>query len=189
VSAVDAPPGIAFGGRATGEFVARPASLKLARRALVFVILAGAASIAANRGRHVSGSDTLMSAHLVTVALGMVAYAVRRARLRIDGAGVRWGWNAIGFRVAKEALADAVAYDDAIAFRRRRGSTWYLARHDFADFERIPGALGAAGIRFERVARRAPFRSRLQTYGIALDALLVVDILVAAGTLFLVLGG
>jgi hypothetical protein len=181
VSAVDAPPGIGFGGRAAGEFVARPASLKLARRALVFVVAASALALfVIGRRRLGSSGDLLIGSPLVAVAIAVVGYAVRRARLRIDGDGVRWGWDALGFRVPRDKLAGAVVYTDAVAFRRGTSTPWYLARHDFAEFDRVPAALRQAGIGFEQADRRAPLRARLQTYGVALDVLLILDVLFAA---------
>lgn len=188
MSAVDAPPGLPFAGRAVGEFAARPASLRLARRALVVVVAASVAALfVLGRRRFMTGGELLIAGPLVAIAIALVGYAVRRARLRIDQGGVRWGWDALGFRVARERLAGAISYQDAIAFRRPRGGPWYLARHDFAGFDRIPAALRAAGIPFETAARRAPLRARLQTYGVALDVLIVLDALFAVGTLLLAL--
>lgn len=191
MSAVDAPPGLPFSGRAAGEFVARPRSLKLARRATWFIVVASAISLFVV-GRNFRflriGTESRLVAPLVAVAIALVCLAVRRARLRIDGAGVRWGWDSFGFRVVKDGLSGATIYQDAVGFRRPRGSPWYLGRHDFDDFDRIPAALRQAKIPFEVVDRRAPFRARMQTYGLALDILIVLDILFAALTLFLAFG-
>ena len=188
MSVVDAPPGLAFAGRAAGEFVARPASVRLARRCLAVIGLASVIATASIR-RRANVPDFLWSGPLVAVSIGLVGYAVRRARLRIDGSGVRWGWDLIGFRMRRERLADAVAYRDAIAFRRAGGGgPWYLARHDFAAYDQIPVALRAAGIRFTIESARAPWRSRLQTYGVALDILLVLDAIFSVLTLLLALG-
>lgn len=188
MSAVDAPPGIGFAGRAAGEFVARPASLRLARRALGFALVTGVMSFGLIVRRGGMRGEALLAGPLIVTSIALVCYAVRRARLRIDGSGVRWGWSAVGFRVVRDRLAGAVVYDDAIAFRRPRGGPWYLAGHDFAEFAAIPAALRAAGIPFERKARRAPWRSRLQTYGVALDVLIVLDAVFAAIVLVLATG-
>jgi hypothetical protein len=192
VSAVDAPPGVAFAGRAAGELVARPASLRLARWACLVVVATSALSLfLVIRGGYravPNGAEGRLVAPLVAIAIAMVCLAVRRARLRIDGAGVRWGWETLGFRVLKDRLSGATVYRDAVAFRRPGGAPWYLARYDFADFDRLPVLLRTAGLGFEVDPGRAPFRSRLQTYGVALDLLIVLDCIFAALTFLVVIG-
>jgi hypothetical protein len=197
VTAVDAPPGLPFGGQPSGEFVARPGSRKLAGWVLGVVAAMAVATLWAARRRLVrhpetmsrqqrrfaghwayslgAGTITVATVPVTALAIAGVGYAIRRARLRIDRDGVRWGWAALGFRMPRGRLERALAYRDAVAFRPRRGSPWYLARRDWDRFDRVPTALGKAGIPFEVHDRRAPFRSRLQSYGLVLDLLLVAD--------------
>jgi hypothetical protein len=100
---------------------------------------------------------------------------VRQARLRVDAAGVRWGWAFYGFRMASDRIRRTLLYDDAVALQSSRGSTWYLADRDWHRFDDMARALRGAAIRYERQRRRAPLRARLQSFGIALDLLLVAD--------------
>lgn len=189
MSLVDVPPGIPLPGRAAGEFAARAVSVRLARRALGFVALVAViAFVLRDRGR-LRGNELLLTGPIIALSIGAIGYAIRRAHLRVDRDGVRWGWAALGFRVPRHRLVRAIAYRDAIGFVREGGSSWYLARHDFDGYERLPVALRAAGIPFEVDPGRAPLRARLQTYGVALDLLLVLDVGFAGLMLVLALGG
>src|SRR5690606_26761851 len=116
---------------------------------------------------------------LVCVSVAAVGLAVRRARLRVDADGIRWGWHVMGFRMRRDRLREVRAYSDAIAVTPRRGSTWYLTRRDWSSFERMVDALGSARLPLVRATGRAPFGARLQGYGLVLDGLLVANSLVA----------
>jgi len=182
VTAVDAPPGVSFAGVAAGEFVARPRARRLARSVFFYVIGLGAITwVLAARHWFTPGVEVLLAAPVLFIGVGSVGYAVRAARLRVDVDGVRWGWRAYGFVMRADRLAHVRVYRDAIAVVSRRGSTWYLARRDWARFERVAAALRDAGIEIERVAARAPLRAQLQAFGIALDVLLCLN---AAGATF-----
>jgi hypothetical protein len=111
-------------------------------------------------------------------SIATLGYAVRAARIRVDGAGVRWGWRWAGFRMRRERMKHVQSYADAFALIPQRGSTWYLSRRDWDRFERVPKALRRAKIPFARDPGRAPLRARLQSYGIVLDLLLVFNALV-----------
>ena len=117
-----------------------------------------------------------------------VGYAVRRARLRIDSGGVRWGWNEIGFRVTRDEVTSIDVYRDAVAVVQRRGSTWFVSARDWDLFERVPGALRRAGLPTAAHDRPAPIGARLQSYGVVLDLLLVGDALASVFALGLALG-
>jgi hypothetical protein len=189
VSAVDAPPGIAFAGQAAGEFIARRRPRRLAGRVLFLVLLAsGVTGVMATRRMYGTTSELLMVVALVCASVAVVGYGVRRARLRIDGDGVRWGWNEIGFRVTRDQLATLELYRDGVAVRQRRGSTWFLSGKDWDLFERMPGALRRARLPVEVHERRAPVRARLQSYGMVLDLLLVADALASVFALGVALG-
>jgi len=100
---------------------------------------------------------------------------VRRARLRIDADGVRWGWTRVGFRMGLLRIKRVRMYSDALAVTPKLGSTWYVSHRDWHDFQNIPRALEVAHIPFEHHARRAPLGARLQGYGLVLDILLMAN--------------
>lgn len=180
MSAVDAPPRLALSDLPAGEFAARPGSHRLARRVFIYVVLTGAITLGlASRRLYVPLVELLVVAPLVCMSVAAVGYAVRRARLRIDGDGIRWGWYTLGFRMHRDRMLRVSAYDDAIAVTPRRGSTWYLSRRDWARFDGFTAALEAGRIPFSRFPGRAPLGARLQSYGLVLDVLLVANALAA----------
>ncbi len=184
MSAVDAPPGIAFAGQPAGEFVARPRARRLARGVLVFVVLTGAVTlVVAARRIYAPMVEFVLVAPLMCVSIAGVGYAVRRAHLRLDVEGIRWGWKFAGVRMRPERLKQVRAYRDAIALTPKRGSTWYLSRHDWDRFERVLPALREARIDYIVEDRRAPMAARLQSYGIVLDGLLVMNAVIATTAL------
>lgn len=178
MAAVDAPPGVAFAGQAAGEFVARPRARRLARRMFFYVVAISAMTLLIAARRIYSPMvEFALVAPLMCVSIAAVGYAVRAARIRVDGAGVRWGWRWAGFRMRRERMKQVHSYADAFALTPQRGSTWYLSSRDWDHFERVPKALRRARIPFARHPGRAPLRARLQSYGIVLDVLLVVNAL------------
>ncbi len=181
MSAVDAPPGLAFAGQPSGEFVARPRARRLARRVLVAVVAAGVATLTlATRRLQTPLIELLLIAPLMCMSVAAVGYAVRSAHLRVDHDGIRWGWSWLGFRLSRERLTQVDAYRDAVALRPRRGSTWFLSARDWNHFDRVPDAIRRADIPMIAHDRRAPLGARLQSYGAVLDSLLVADALAAA---------
>ncbi len=189
MSAVDAPPGIAFAGRAAGEFVCRRRARRLSGR-VFFLVVGTSVAAAALAIRRAPGQTTelLLAVALMCISVAAVGFAVRRARLRVDPDGIRWGWDDIGFRVSRDQVVAVRVYRDAIAVEQRRGSTWYVSRRDWDQFERVPGALRRAAIPLEIEDRRAPLGARLQSYGLVLDLLLVVDALASVFALGIALG-
>jgi len=182
MSAVDAPPGIAFAGVAAGEFVSRVRPRRLAGRVMALVIVTGAVTLIIGvRRAPGANAELLLAAPLVCWSVAGVGYAVRRARLRVDRDGVRWGWSEVGFRVTRDKMERIDLFRDGIAVRQKRGSTWYLSGHDWDLFQRMPGVLRRAGLPVDTHDRRAPLAARLQSYGIVLDLLLVAD---AAASVF-----
>jgi len=181
VSAVDAPPGIAFAGQAAGEFVAKPRARRLAARVFVFALAAGVTTLSlAARRLGAPLIELLLVAPLMCMSVAAVGYAVRSAHLRIDRDGVRWGWRWGGFRLGRDRLVRIDAYSDAVALKPRRGSTWYLSRRDWFHFDRVEPAMSRAELPVERHDRGAPIGARLQSYGVVLDGLLVLDGFAAA---------
>jgi hypothetical protein len=189
MSAVDAPPGISFAGPAAGEFVSRRRPRRLAGRVLFLVLIASTTTaVLATRSGPGDTTELLLAVSLMCASVAGVGYAVRRARLRIDADGVRWGWSEIGFRVTRDQMGAIELYRDAVAVVQRRGSTWYVSGRDWDLFERVPGALRRAGLSVDVRDRRAPLGARLQSYGTVLDVLLVADALAAVLALVVALG-
>ena len=176
MSAVDAPPGIAFAGQAAGEFVARRGSRRLAYRMFGYVMFAGVLTLMlASRRLYAPMIEFLLVAPLVCMSVAFVGFAVRSAHIRIDSQGVRWGWALAGFRMRTARIRGVTAYADAVALSPKRGSTWYLSRRDWDDFEHFGRALRQARIPFEAHDHNAPIGAKLQSYGLVLDLLLVAN--------------
>ena len=188
MSAVDAPPGVAFAGRAAGELEARRRSRQLAQVVFWYVLVVGTATLAvAGRRLHVSMIELLLVAPLVFMSVATVGHLVRRARVRITPDGIYWGWSWLGVTLRRERLHQVIAYADAIALEPTRGSTWFLARRDWDGFEIAAPALRAAGFPVVNAAGTMPWRARLQSYGLFLDTLLVADAIAASLGLLVVI--
>jgi len=191
MSAVDAPPGIAFAGRAAGELSARRRPRRLAKVVFYYVAIACGLLIT-DTMRHWDsyGASPLLALPIGFGGVALMGYLVRLARLRVDRDGIRWGWEATGFRMNRDRIAGVTLYDDAAAIEPKKGSTWFVSARDWADWESIAQAMRDSNIDFERSRKRAPFAARLQSYGLALDVLLILDAvgvtaaLVAAAILF-----
>ncbi len=183
MSAVDSPPGVAFTGRLVGEFGARTKSRRLARRVFSLVLLASCLTLVlVARKFHATLSATLVVFAVASACVAGVGLAVRRARLTIDSNGVRWGWRIGGFRMRLQRIKQVTMYQNAIALEPHRGSIWYLSRRDWEDFDDFGEALATAAIPCKTGKGAAPIRARLQSYGLALDLLLVGDVLLAIAT-------
>jgi hypothetical protein len=164
-----------------GEHAAPARSRRHAFVALMYVSVLTLLTYRGGLGAKVIAGDAfgvVMPMFFQTVAL--LAYAVRRGRLRIDAGGVRWGWVGIGFRMRRERIGRLRVYTDGIAVVPRRGpATWHLLGRDW---ERWPEAItefGRLGVPVDRFERKAPLLMRLQGYGRALDAILVLNSIAA----------
>jgi hypothetical protein len=184
VTAVDAPPGVAFAGRPAGEFAARAQGRRLAGRSLVYVLVVGAVIVyLASRNLHRPGASELVILAGVCASLAGVAFAVRRARVRVDSGGIAWGWRAASVRMGRDRIERMDTYRDGVAAVPRRGSVWFLSARDWQGIEQMPVALRRAGLPVAETKGRAPLRARLQGYGLALDILLVLDSLLVTAAL------
>lgn len=181
MSAIDAPPGVDYAGPGPGELAAPAGKRRLARRVFWLVLGAGVATVAlAARHPHRAGTHVLLAAPMFLAAVAALGWSVRRARVRVDGDGVRWGWSVAGFRLPRRRLRWVRIYTDAVALRPRRGSIWYLGAADWDGLAGLTDAFHRAGIPVETFAGRAPLWARVQSYGRFLDVLLVLDAAVAA---------
>ena len=177
MSAVDVPQHLGLGGRVAGEFAARPGSRRLATLASRWVLVAGIVSVGlVARHPWAPMSSMIVGATMMFAGVAAVGLAVRRARVTVDASGVRWGWDWIGFRLEADRIKRVDVYHDAIAFRQRRGSTWFLTACDWERFDALVLAVERSGIPLHRNARRAPIGARLQSYGRVLDGLLILTI-------------
>jgi len=178
MSVVDAPPGFAPVGLAQGEFGAQKRPKELARFVFAFsLVLGGLVILLASRRIFHPMIEILMVGPLACAAVATVGHAVRSARVRVTSGGVRWGWSLFGFTMGRDRLKAALVYPDAVALVPRRGSIWYLAKRDWQPFEELPSALRRAGIEVEKRSGKAPFRARMQSYGMVLNLLLIGDLL------------
>lgn len=110
------------------------------------------------------------------IVIALLVVAVRSAALSVDDDGIGWGFGSLAFRVRRDRLKVARLYHNALAVVSGRG-TWYILARDYAPFGRIGEALRRAGLPVEEHARKAPLAAWLQGYGLALDTLLVLDVI------------
>ena len=184
LTAVDAPPGVAFAGRPVGEFAARLQARRLAMRAGLYVVAVAAVVVyLASRNLHRPGASGLVILAGVCASLAAVAFAVRRARVTVDSGGIGWGWGVGGVRMGRDRIERMDSYCDGVAAVPRRGSVWFLSARDWDRLERMPAALRQAGLPVVERSGRAPLRARAQGYGLALDIMLVLDATIATGAL------
>lgn len=186
MSAVDTPPGLGLGGLPHGAFAARRGPRRLAEYASRIVVVLALVTIAlAARHPGQPRSSVAVVGALTTLAIAGLGVAVRRAQVTIGSGGVRWGWGRWTVQMERDRITRVDLYDDAIALRARRGSTWFLSRRDWDRFESMRRAIAAAGLPVSEHARRAPLAARLQSYGRVLDGLIVMA--VAASGMLVVL--
>jgi len=114
--------------------------------------------------------------------VALVGVLTRSAQLRVDADGVSWGWGEMVIRMRRRDLRVARVYarGQTVALVPKLGFTWHLAGRDWDRFQEMPRALRDAGLPLEEDERPAPLLSRLQGYGIALDLLLLANLLLAA---------
>jgi hypothetical protein len=184
MSAIDLPPGIGLVGTPLGLFRAPGRARRAAGLSLVAVVVLGAitwALVARHPFRRgVSTQVVLPIAFAAFAGLGVI---VRRARVAITRAGVRWGWTAFGFHQPASRIATAHIYADGIALEARRGSWWFIAARDWERFDAMVRQVRRAELPIADHAGAAPLRARLQSYGRFLDLLLLGSVIGAAGVM------
>jgi len=175
VSAIDTPPGLGLAVLLPhGTFAARRGPRRLAEIGLRVTVALGALAIGfAIRRPEAPQASTCFVGALTMIALGVLGVAVRRAQVTIAADGVRWGWGPWTVRMDRDRIVKVELYDDAIALRPRRGSTWFLSRRDWDRFEAMRRTAAAVGLPAEEHTRKAPLAARLQSYGRVLDAIVV----------------
>lgn len=189
MSVVDAPPGLDFAGPAAGEFRSRARPRRLARFVFFACIFDGVITYALVASGGVSGlsdpgTTVLLTGPLMCMSMAFVGLAVRTARVRVDSGGVHWGWNTLGFRMARGGLSSVRFYGSAISLESKKGSIWYLSAYDWDQFDRMPKAFEDSGQSVVHETGRVPIRARLQGYGMVLDGLMLFTLLGSALLLF-----
>jgi hypothetical protein len=116
--------------------------------------------------------------------VALVFYVIRQGRLRVDGGAVRWGWNLVSFRMPAERMARIRLYKDGASLVSQRRGAWHLLARDWERWSDVARALARLPVQIERPEASVPFMGRLQSYGRALDVMLVINS-VAATLVFL----
>lgn len=180
MAAIDTPPGLGHADTRAAGFGAPPGPRRLAELAMrATIVLAVVVTLVVGRRRPPAGA-LLIAWSVSAAALGVVGAAVRRARVTVAADGVRWGWGGWTVRMSRTRMVRAELFVDGVALRARRGSTWFLARRDWARFDALGRALADSGLPCASHAGRAPLTARLQSYGRILDGLMIAAIVVGA---------
>jgi hypothetical protein len=185
MGAIDLPPGIGLAGTPLGTFHAPRRARRLATVSLVLIVAMAVLTVyfvaqPPYRWRHASTQIVLSFAF---VAIALLGFAVRRARVVVTRDGVRWGWDLVSFAQDAARIVCAHVYTDGVAFEARRGSWWFIAARDWDRFETFVRFLRRAQLPVQDHAGTAPLRARLQSYGRFLDVLLVLSVLSAFAVL------
>lgn len=174
MSAVDIPPGIGVEGSAIATFRAPRRAQRLAYLSLLLTLVFGGLTwLGVSRHPYARNASALVVIPVSMVLLSLIGVAVRRATIFVGKDGVRWGWRAIGVRQEAERIVEVRLYSDGATLRSRRGH-WFLAARDWDRFDAMARALTAAGLPVTAYPGHAPWRHRLQSYGRALDGLLIL---------------
>jgi hypothetical protein len=112
--------------------------------------------------------------------VALLGVLTRSARLRVDTDGVAWGWGGLVVRMRRAAVRVVRVYTTStVALVPRLGFTWHLSGRDWERFADFPEALRECGFPVDDARRAAPLLSRLQGYGLALDLLLLANVVLA----------
>jgi hypothetical protein len=180
MSAVDLPPGIGLEGAAVAIFRSPRRARRIAYGSLLGTLLFGALTWwGVSRHPYDRHASSLVVIPVSLLAVSLIGVAVRRATVFIGRDGVRWGWRTLGFRQAAERVVEVRVYSDGATLRSKRGH-WFLAARDWDRFDAMARALSGAGFPVQRYEGRAPWRQRSQSYGRALDGMLVLAAVVQA---------
>jgi hypothetical protein len=124
---------------------------------------------------------------LFCITVALVVLGVRLAGLSIDDGGVSWGVAFLAFRLRARNIEHCRVYRDAVAVTRRgRRFTWFVCARDYGPFPEVLAAFRSTRLPLEEDGGAAPLAARLQSYGTAVDLLLVLDALVVTAMFLLV---
>jgi hypothetical protein len=174
------------------SFHAPRGSRRLAAAASLYILAVGAVTFlrAGSAENVMQNGETAAALGMVLPlfcgAVALVILAVRAAALSIDDSGVSWGVGPLAFRLRARAIETCRHHADAVAVVRRGGRfTWYVCARDYQPFPEVVAAFRRARLPATEDGGPAPLAARLQSYGVAVDLLIVVDAL-AVTALFLV---
>ncbi len=140
------------------------------------------------QGAFDSVSYLWLTAQLITVGIALVAVVVRCAQLSVTHIGIRWGFEGMSFIARSENISRCHIYPDCVGVEMHKGGAWYLSGADWQPFEQFSDALEQATIPVVLSEKeKAPLRSRWQSYGYALDSMLVLCLLVQLARIVLFL--
>lgn len=180
MSVLDLPPGLGLVGTPLATFHAPARAKRLAWiGAILVAILLVVTWYLVSRQWWRRGASTMVVLPFALLLFTGLAVAIRTARVAITRDGIRWGWTSLGFTQAASRIVMAHIYRDGIAFRAKRGSTWFLAARDWDRFEVLVRQVRRAELPVTDHAGKAPLRQRLQSYGRVLDGLVVGSVIAA----------
>ena len=168
-------------------------SRRLAVATFIYVAAVGAVTFVRS-----GSAEHIMYAGETAAALGMVLplfcatvafviFAVRLAALAVDDGGVSWGIGFLAFRMRAAVVSGCRIYRDAVAVTRRgRRFTWYVCARDYTPFAEVVAAFRRSRLPLEEDGGPAPLAARLQSYGLAVDLLLVLDALIVTAVFLIV---
>jgi hypothetical protein len=178
LSAVDFPPGIGLVGTALGRFRSPAPARRLTKRAFALCVICAVVTwitIARRYNPSYPGRDsTFAVVPLALCGVATLGYLIRTASVSVGRDGVRWGWSWLSFTRQAERIVRVGLYQQGVEIAGRRGSPWFLAARDWADFPEMTRQLQRSGMPVAQYTGPAPWRSRMQSYGAVLDALLIL---------------
>jgi hypothetical protein len=178
VSVLDLPPGVGLAGTPLATFGAPARAKRLAWIGTVIVaVLLVLTWYFVSRHWRRPGASTMVVLPAAFLLFTGLAVAVRTARVAVTRDGIRWGWTSLSFTQAASRIVMANVYSDGIAFKAKRGSTWFLAARDWERFDVLVRQVRRAELPVTEHERTAPLRQRLQSYGRVLDGLVVGSVL------------
>ncbi len=176
MSAVDVPPGIGLVGAALQRFVAPRQTLRLARAAVFICVGCGAATWVMVARHHGTADQSVYAVMpLALTSFAVLGWLIRTSSITVARDGLRWGWRSVAFTRRAETIVEATAYQDGVALAGRRGAPWFLAAVDWQHFSDLVRQLQRAQIPVVHRTERAPWRAKMQSYGRALDLLLLAS--------------
>jgi len=142
----------------------------------VVFVRSGRPDFIIREGESAAALGMIVPLFCITVAL--VVLGVRLAALTVDDSGVSWGMGLLAFRLRVAVIESCRVYRDAVAVTRRgRRFTWYVCARDYGPFPEVLAAFRRSRLPCLEDGGAAPLAARLQSYGLAIDFLLVVDAL------------
>jgi hypothetical protein len=119
--------------------------------------------------------------------VALVILTVRMAGLTVDDSGVSWGVGLFAFRMRGPRIESCRLYRDAVAVTRRgRRFTWFVCARDYGPFPEVVDAFRRSRLPLVEDGGPAPLAARLQSYGLAIDCLLVIAAIAVTGVFILV---